>query len=56
MPPSASEAIIVWRDRPRWVRPEPLKPIRELETGDAVLIDGERRIVVSMNRGGDGRR
>jgi hypothetical protein len=45
---AGSESIIVWRDRPRRVRPDPVKPIRELVAGDVVVIDEERRIVVSV--------
>lgn len=41
-------AIIVRRDRPRRVKPDPVKPIRELEAGDVVVIDGKRRVVVSV--------
>jgi hypothetical protein len=37
------EAIIVWRENPRRVRPEPLKPMQELEPGDVIVIDGEWR-------------
>jgi hypothetical protein len=48
VPAPRIEAIIVWRDRPRRVRPEPSKPIRELEAGDVVVIGGERRVVVSV--------
>ncbi len=48
VPAPRIEAIIVWRDNPRRVRPEPLKPLRELQPGDVIVIDGERRFVVSV--------
>jgi hypothetical protein len=48
VPAPCIEAIIVWRDNPLRVRPEPLKPLRELLPGDVVVIDEERRIVVSV--------
>lgn len=48
VPAPRIEAIIVWQDRPRRVKPDPVKPIRELEAGDVVVIDGERRVVSSI--------
>jgi hypothetical protein len=48
VPAPRIEAIIDWRDRPRRVKPDPVKPIRELKAGDVVVIDGKRRVVVSV--------
>jgi uncharacterized Zn finger protein len=48
VPAPRIKAVIVWRDGPRRVKPEPLKPIRQLVAGDVVVIDGERRIVTSI--------
>jgi hypothetical protein len=48
VPAPRIEAIIVWRENPRRVRPDPLKPISQLVAGDVVVIDGERRIVTGI--------
>lgn len=48
-PPPSSGAVIVWRDSPKkHVRPEPLKPLRQLQPSDVVIVHGERRIVKSV--------
>jgi hypothetical protein len=48
-PPPSTGAVIVWRDQPKkHVRPEPSKPLRQLQPGDVVIVHGERRIVKSV--------
>ena len=48
-PSPQTGAVIVWRDGPKkHVRPEPPKPLRELQPGDTVVVHGELRIVKSV--------
>lgn len=48
-PPEALTHIVVWRDRPRYVRPlERGKRIRDLRLGNAVEFRGKRYIVHSL--------
>lgn len=48
-PPPQTGAVNVWRDSAKkTVKPEPLKPLRQLRPGDVVIVHGERRIVKSV--------
>jgi hypothetical protein len=41
--------VVVWRDsQKKHVRPEPVKPLRQLQPGDVVIVHAERRIVKSV--------
>ena len=45
--PDGLSTIIVWRDKPKWTRPEDSsKRLRDLRPGDVVVLrDGERRVI-----------
>lgn len=48
VPAPRSEAVVVCRDTKTGARPDPQKPIRELQAGAVVLVGGVRRTVVGV--------
>lgn len=47
-PPQPWRSVIVWRDRPKLVRPVEHKRLRDLRPGDEVIFQGQRETIYAV--------